>query len=212
MRDEPVTLPPAGHETTASTPGWTFHPADRHPKVWGRPHAEATSMPGGRPPGYEDLPRLRSTTVVVDEVMRPYPPVWILPRRAQAGDEVGGHHVPAGSDVPIRPSTLHRHPAFRDAPDRFDPDRFHPDRTADHTADRPRHTRIPFDAGPRPCAGNHPGADGDHLHHGPGRPGTAAGQGTRRPGGRRSHAVAVNPRRTADDGAPHPLRDFWRKR
>lgn len=153
MRDELVTLLLAGHETTASTLGWTFYLVDRHPEVLERLHAEAVEVLGDRLPEYEDLHRLRYTAMVVDEVMRLYPPVWILPRQSQADDEIGGYHVPAGSDVLICPYTLHRHPAFWDAPDQFDPDRFDPDRSAD----RPRYAYLPFGAGPRFCVGNHLG-------------------------------------------------------
>ncbi|MQS10770.1 cytochrome P450 [Streptomyces kaniharaensis] len=153
LRDELVTLLLAGHETTASTLGWTFYLVDRHPEVFDRLHAEAVEVLGDRQPEYEDLHRLRYTTMVVEEVMRLYPPVWILPRQAQAADEVGGYHVPAGADVLICPYTLHRHPAFWDAPEQFDPDRFDPDRTSD----RPRYAYLPFGAGPRFCVGNHLG-------------------------------------------------------
>ncbi|WP_209440326.1 cytochrome P450 [Streptomyces novaecaesareae] len=153
MRDELVTLLLAGHETTASTLGWTFYLADRHPEVAERLHAEAVEVLGDRPPEFEDLHRLRYTARVVEEVVRLYPPVWILPRQAQADDEVGGYHVPAGADVLICPYTLHRHPRFWDAPEQFDPERFDPDRATD----RPRYAYIPFGAGPRFCVGNHLG-------------------------------------------------------
>ncbi|WP_248965403.1 cytochrome P450 [Sphaerisporangium perillae] len=153
MRDELVTLLLAGHETTASTLAWTFHLIDRHPEVRDRLHAEAVEVLGDRLPVHEDLHRLRYTAMVVEEVMRLYPPVWMLPREAQGDDEVGGYHVPAGSDVLISPYTLHRHPAFWDEPDRFDPERFDPDRPVN----RPRYAYIPFGAGPRFCVGNHLG-------------------------------------------------------
>ncbi|MEU7991024.1 cytochrome P450 [Streptosporangium canum] len=153
MRDELVTLLLAGHETTASTLSWTFYLIDRHPEVRERLHAEAVEVLGDRLPAYEDLHRLKYTAMVVEEVMRLYPPVWMLPREAQGDDEIGGYRVPAGSDVLISPYTLHRHPAFWDAPDRFDPDRFDPDRPTG----RPRYAYIPFGAGPRFCVGNHLG-------------------------------------------------------
>ncbi|GIH39953.1 cytochrome P450 [Microbispora corallina] len=153
MRDELVTLLLAGHETTASTLSWTFHLVDRHPEVRERLRAEAVEVLGDRLPRYEDLQRLRYTAMVVEEVMRLYPPVWILPRQALRDDVVGGHHVPAGADVLVSPYTLHRHPAFWDAPDRFDPERFDPDRPVT----RPRYAYIPFGAGPRFCVGNHLG-------------------------------------------------------
>jgi cytochrome P450 len=150
MRDELITLLLAGHETTASTLGWTCHLLDRNPEVAERIRAEAIEVLGDREPVYEDLRKLAYTTMVVEEVMRLYPPVWILPREAQGDDEVGGYHVPAGSDVLVSPYTLHRHPAFWDEPERFDPDRFAPDRVAD----RPRYAYIPFGAGPRFCVGS----------------------------------------------------------
>ncbi|KOX28223.1 cytochrome P450 [Saccharothrix sp. NRRL B-16348] len=150
MRDEMVTLLLAGHETTASTLSWTFHLADKHPEVWERMHAEAVEVLGDRQPTFQDIPRLRYTTQVIQEVMRLYPPVWILPRVTREEDEIGGYHVPAGADVLICPYTLHRHPGFWEEPDRFDPDRFSPGRSSG----RSRYAYIPFGAGPRVCVGS----------------------------------------------------------
>jgi cytochrome P450 len=153
MRDELVTLLLAGHETTASTLGWTLYLIDKHPQVWARLHAEAAEVLADRLPGYDDLRRLKYTTMVVEEVIRLYPPVWILTRQAQQPDDVGGYHVPAGADVLVCPYTLHRNPRFWDAPQRFDPERFGPDRPAT----RPRYAYLPFGAGPRFCVGNNLG-------------------------------------------------------
>ncbi|UOX89475.1 cytochrome P450 [Amycolatopsis sp. FBCC-B4732] len=148
MRDELITLLLAGHETTASTLGWAFHLIDEHPEVGERLHAEAVEVLGDRLPEHEDLRRLTFTVAVVEEVMRLYPPVWLLPRIAQADDEIGGYHVPAGSDVVVVPYTLHRHPEFWTDAERFDPDRF-------TGAERPpRYAYLPFGAGPRFCIGN----------------------------------------------------------
>jgi enediyne biosynthesis protein E7 len=153
MRDELVTLLLAGHETTASTVGWTLKLVAEHPGVRQRLHEEAVAVYGDRRPGYADLTRLRYTHMVLQEAMRLYPPVWILPRRALAEDEVGGYHVPAGAEVLISPYTMHRHPRYWPDPDRFDPERFDPD----VQTDRPRYAHIPFGAGPRFCVGNHLG-------------------------------------------------------
>jgi cytochrome P450 len=153
MRDELVTLLLAGHETTASTVGWTLDLVSRHPEVRERLHEEAVAVYGDRRPAYEDLPKLRYTNMVIQEAIRLYPPVWILTRRAVAADEVGGYHVPAGAEVLICPYTLHRHPKYWAEPDRFDPERFNPD----VKTNRPRYAHIPFGAGPRFCVGNHLG-------------------------------------------------------
>lgn len=153
MRDELVTLLLAGHETTASTVGWTLNLVGQHPEVRQRLHEEAVAVYGDGRPSYLDLTKLRYTNMVLQEAMRLYPPVWILPRRAQAADEVGGYHVPAGAEVLISPYLLHRHPRYWPEPDRFDPERFDPDLKTD----RPRYAHIPFGAGPRFCVGNHLG-------------------------------------------------------
>ena len=153
MRDEMTTLLLAGHETTASTLGWAFHLLDEHPRVWERLHAEAVDVLGDRPPEFEDLHRLVYTSMVIEETMRLYPPVWILTRLAQGPDSVGGYQVPAGADVLICPYTLHRHPAFWEEPERFDPERFDPAKSGT----RPRYAYIPFGAGPRFCVGNNLG-------------------------------------------------------
>lgn len=149
-RDELVTLLLAGHETTASTLGWALLLLDRHPEAFDRLHEEVVRVLGDRDPVHEDLRRLPFTTSVVEETMRLYPPVWILPRTAQRADTVGGYRVPAGADVLVSPYTLHRHPAFWDDPARFDPGRF----AAVGARDRPRYAYLPFGAGPRFCVGN----------------------------------------------------------
>jgi enediyne biosynthesis protein E7 len=150
IRDEMNTLLLAGHETTASTLSWTFYMIDRHPEVAERLRAEALEVLGDRLPTHDDLRNLSYTTMVVQETMRLFPPVWLIPRMSRDADTIGGFHVPAGADVLICPYTLHRHPEFWRDPLRFDPERFLPE----NVAGRPRYAYIPFGAGPRFCIGN----------------------------------------------------------
>ena len=153
LRDEMLTLLLAGHETTASTLSWMWYLIDAHPEVGERMREEAAEVLGDRTPRYADLHSLNYTNMVIQEVMRLYPPVWALTRRAVAPDEIGGYRVPAGADVMICPYTLHRHPDYWPDPQSFDPQRFGPARTA--TAHR--YAYIPFGAGPRVCVGSHLG-------------------------------------------------------
>ncbi len=153
LRDELVTILLAGHETTASTLSWTWYLLAGHPEAAAAVHAEAVSVLGERPPVFEDLTRLPRTTMVIQEAMRLYPPVWGLPRKALAADEIDGYRIPAGADVMVCPYTLHRNPRFWPDPDRFDPDRFAPSGPPlGH-----RYAYIPFGAGPRVCVGSHLG-------------------------------------------------------
>jgi len=150
IRDELVTLLLAGHETTASTLSWAFHLLDEHPDVWELLHAEAVAVFGQGPLTTDSLHQLTYTTKVLDEVLRLYPPVWLLPRIARADDKIGGFGVAAGGDVLLCPYLLHRHPAFWTEPERFDPERF----TPEGSVGRHRYSYIPFGAGPRFCVGN----------------------------------------------------------
>jgi cytochrome P450 len=153
LRDQLVTMLLAGHETTASTLSWTWYLVSRDPDVAAAMRREATEVLGDRMPVFEDLTRLPYTTMVIQEAMRLYPPVWGLPRKAVTADEIDGYQIPAGADVMICPYTLHRHPGFWPDPDRFRPERFAP------SAPPPAHryAYIPFGAGPRVCVGSHLG-------------------------------------------------------
>ncbi len=153
LRDQIVTILLAGHETTASTLTWMWYLLSRHPEAAGRLRAEAVAVLGDRSPGFADLVSLPYTTMVIQETMRIYPPVWALPRRSLASDEIGGYPVPAGADVMISPYTLHRHRGFWAEPEKFRPERF----AADAPPIAHRHAYIPFGAGPRACVGSHLG-------------------------------------------------------
>jgi cytochrome P450 len=150
MRDEVVTLLLAGHETTASTMSWAFYLLDKHPDAWDRVRTEAEEVLSGGPLDAEAMHGFKYTTMVLQETMRLFPPVWLLPRIAQEEDQIGEYRVPAGADVLISPYLLHRHPGFWPDPGTFDPERFDPAKQAD----RDRYAYIPFGAGPRFCVGN----------------------------------------------------------
>jgi cytochrome P450 len=148
LRDELLTLVVAGHETTASTVTWCWYLLSKHADVYARMTAEVDDVLGGAPPAYDDIAKLKYTTMVIEEVMRLYPAAWVFSREAIAADDVGGFPIPAGGNVFLCPYTTHRHPAFWDAPDEFRPERF-----AD-PAVRRKGVYFPFAAGPRMCIGS----------------------------------------------------------
>lgn len=52
---------------------------------------------GGRPPLYDDLPRLQYTGQVIKEVLRLYPSIPLFPREVERDDVLPtGHKIPAG--------------------------------------------------------------------------------------------------------------------
>lgn len=146
VRDQIVTFIVAGHETVASALSWAWALLAEHPQVQRALQEESDDVLGGRPPTFADYGRLPYARAVLDEVMRLYPPAWLVTRRSLAPDTLGGREIPAGAILILSPWLLHRHPRVWRDPEMFDPSRFL-DGSADRTA------FIPFGAGPRQCIG-----------------------------------------------------------
>jgi len=147
--NEIMTLIVAGHETTASTLNWTWHLLAQHPDAEETLSREIGALLGSEFPELGDLPKFAYTRQVIEEAMRLYPPVWLIPRKAIKDDQLDEYLVPAGTEICISPYLIQRHPALWEAPDRFDPDRFGPDQVRDRHA----LAMLPFSAGPRKCIG-----------------------------------------------------------
>jgi cytochrome P450 len=150
LRSEALNFMLAGTETTSTALTWTWYLLGMHGDARDRVRDEVRRVVGDRLPTAADAPGLAFTRNVILESMRLYPPVWIVPRRVVATDEVGGFRVPAGSTVLVSPYVTHRHPGFWEAPETFDPDRFTPQRSVG----RPKEAYFPFLSGPHQCIGN----------------------------------------------------------
>ena len=149
LRDEALIMFAAGHETTANALAWAFYELQRHPEVLAKLRTELAEVLGGRAPAASDLPRLVYTRMVIDEVLRLYPPVFITNRQALQDDEVCGYFIPAGAVIGVSPYSVQRDPRFWQEPEVFNPERFGP-QTA---GERPRFAYFPFGGGPRQCIG-----------------------------------------------------------
>jgi len=150
IRDEVVTIYFAGHETTATVLTWTLHTLSRYPDVARRVRAEFAAALAGRDPGPADIAAMPYTRQVIDEVLRLFPPTWMVTRGAVADDEIAGHHIPAGAMVIVSPYATHRMPQFWPNPEGFDPERFAPE----GAAGRHKFAYLPFISGPRKCIGD----------------------------------------------------------
>jgi cytochrome P450 len=149
LRDEVLIMFAAGHETTANAMAWAFYELQRHPDVLANLRAELAEVLDGRVPTADDLPRLVYTRMVIDEVLRLYPPVAVTNRQAVQQDEVCGFRIPAGAVVGVSPYMTHRDPRFWKDPLSFDPQHF----SHGQSAGRPRFAYFPFGGGPRQCIG-----------------------------------------------------------
>ena len=151
IRDQAMSLIMAGHLTTHATLLWTFYLLALHPAERRRIETEIDSVLSGRRPEYQDIAKLRLTWQAIQEAMRLYPPVHIIPRAAIGPDRLGDCDVPKGATIVISPWLTHRNPKLWDDPSRFIPDRF----SQENSAARPRYAYLPFGAGQHICAGAH---------------------------------------------------------
>ena len=150
VRDQLMTLMFAGHDTTTSTVSFLLYELARHPRVLAAIQAEQDAVLSGRVPTATELfggmPYLE---MVLDEVLRLYPPAWIGPRRAVRDFEFAGHQVPAGAHVNYCSWASHRLPEVFPEPEAFIPERF----TRERKAALPRGAYVPFGGGSRICIG-----------------------------------------------------------
>lgn len=149
VRDETMTLFLAGHETTALALTWMWYVISQHPVVEEKLHRELDSVLAGRPPAFEDLPKLQYTEMIMAETLRLYPPAWLLGRGVLEECEIGGYRIPARSTLIVSPYVVHRDARFYPDPLRFDPERW----TPEARAARPKFAYFPFGGGNRTCIG-----------------------------------------------------------
>jgi cytochrome P450 len=149
LRDEVIAVMHGGYEPLSDALTWAGYVLSQQPPVARPLEAELSSVLGHRAPTFEDVPALRITSLLIQEILRLYPPAWGIGRTALADDTIGGYRVPAGSLVVLSPWVVHRDTRWWEAPDTCDPERFSPERSAN----RHRLAYFPFAAGPRMCIG-----------------------------------------------------------
>lgn len=135
IRDEIMTLFMAGHETTANALTWALYLLAQHPAIDERAGAAARSGDTAY------------VTRVVKEVLRLYPPAWIIGRETVRDVTlIDGTFIPRGTTVFAVPLLLHRRAEFFADPERFDPDRW-------LGAEPAPFSYVPFGGGARRCIG-----------------------------------------------------------
>jgi cytochrome P450 len=150
IRDQVMTLMFAGHDTATSTLAFMLHELARHPEVTRRLHGEQDLILGGVSPTALQLEKeMPYLEMVLDEVLRLYPPAWIGPRRVIREFEFGGCTVARGVYLNYCSWASHRLPEVFPQPDAFIPERF----TRERKAALPRGAYVPFGGGSRICIG-----------------------------------------------------------
>ena len=149
LHDEAMTLFIAGHETTAQMLGWAWYALGENPQAEARLHEELDGVLGGRPPEVADFVRLPYLQAVMSEILRLYPPAYIMAREVIAPCQIGGYEFLPGTTLLFSQWVAHRDPRYFD-----DPDAFRPERWIGGLAGRlPAGAYYPFGDGPRRCIG-----------------------------------------------------------
>jgi cytochrome P450 len=141
----------AAHDTSTITLSMLVYYLARHPEWQDRLRAESEAL-GKDAIGYDDLAELPSMDLAFLETLRMNSPVGNIARQTLHDTEIGGRHVPAGTNlmVGLYP-TMRMEPWWND-PDTFDPERFSEERREDRSH---KFAFTPFGGNVHKCIGMH---------------------------------------------------------
>ncbi|KAL2830860.1 cytochrome P450 [Aspergillus cavernicola] len=147
----------AGKDSNASFLTSVWYVLSQRPDLCAKIREEINTILHGNPATLEDLSKFTYLTMVLQEVLRLYPPVAVNQRTAEV-DTVLPHgggadgesplRVPRGASVGYSVYAMHRLPEYFGD----DVDEFRPERWLDI---KPKAAYMPFHAGPRTCLGQH---------------------------------------------------------
>jgi cytochrome P450 len=149
IKGEIVTMYLAGHETTAFVLTMVWLLLDQHPAWRDAIRAEVARVTATGARLIDVLGQLSTTRMVMQEVMRLYPPAFLTVRTAVETTTWKGSTIQAGDKLLISSYIMHRLPHIWPDPERFDPQRF-------ATPPAPTSSAyMPFLIGPKRCIGEH---------------------------------------------------------
>jgi cytochrome P450 len=139
----------AAHDTSTSALTTMVYLLAKHPQ-WQERLRE--SMPSATHLDAEQLGALEQLDWVIDEALRLYPPLAVIPRMTVEPVAFDGRTIPERTLVGIAPILNHHLPSLWSEPTRFDPERFS-DARAEHK--RHRYAFVPFGGGAHLCIGKY---------------------------------------------------------
>lgn len=142
----------AGKQTTSNLLTWTTVILAMHPEWQELAREEVMKVCGSRDiPTKEDIVKLKTLGMILNESLRLYPPAIATIRRAKADVDLGSYKIPRGTELLIPILALHHDRALwgQDATE------FNPARFSEGVARAARHPMafIPFGLGARTCIG-----------------------------------------------------------
>ncbi|KAL0415316.1 UNVERIFIED_CONTAM: cytochrome [Sesamum latifolium] len=142
----------AGKHTTSNLLTWTTVLLAMHPQWQDQAREEVLRVCGARDtPSKDDLAKLKTLGMILNESLRLYPPAVAIIRRAKTDMQLGGLHIPRGTELLIPILAVHHDPALWC----HDAHEFNPARFAKGVAHAAKHPMafMPFGLGARRCIG-----------------------------------------------------------
>ncbi|KAL8458086.1 hypothetical protein ACS0TY_034991 [Phlomoides rotata] len=142
----------AGMHTTSNLLTWTTVLLAMHPHWQEQAREEVLRVCGSRDtPTKDDLAKLKTLGMILNESLRLYPPAVAIIRRAKTDMQLGGLHIPRATELLIPILAVHHDPALWC----HDPQEFNPARFAKGVAHAAKHPMafMPFGLGLRRCVG-----------------------------------------------------------
>ncbi|GJR25090.1 cytochrome P450 CYP72A219-like protein [Tanacetum coccineum] len=141
----------AGQETTANLLVWTMILLGQHTNWQDRARDEVLNVFKDKKPDMDGLSRLKVINMILQEVLRLYPPGVGLLRMIHKETKIGNITLPVGSHFMLHMMLLHHDPdIWGDDVNEFNPDRF---AEGVSKAGKGLASYIPFGGGPRICIG-----------------------------------------------------------
>ncbi|XP_077229663.1 cytochrome P450 CYP72A616-like isoform X2 [Tasmannia lanceolata] len=141
----------AGHETTKVLLTWTMVVLALHPSWQEKARAEVLQICGKSTPNFESINQFKIVTMILNEVLRLYPPIASQLRHTDKRIKLGDISIPAGVDL-LLPTILVHHDTElwgKDA-EEFKPERFS---AGVAKASKDQLAFFPFGWSPRICIG-----------------------------------------------------------
>lgn len=151
IRDQIIFLLFAAHDTTTSALCGILHSLAANP-AWQQELRQEMLDLEKEIMEFDDYDRMPKTHMTIQEGLRLYPPITLLPRYALEDFSIHGVNIKKGTFLFLLPTFTHRMPEYWSNPKQFDPYRFSPERAEDK---KDFFQYVPFGGGAHKCLGLH---------------------------------------------------------